>query len=169
MTATLDWIVSAGLLALVIGFIYRGWETWRGRQRELKGLMYLLNFEVSRNQRTLSEFIEEPDSVTRNVGKLVQTNVWNEIKVQLAYLLENQDHFRTIAYFYYILDDAMLSVIHHKHLSDTIKEDFVSTLSLDLLEQGREVQDIINMYISAEEENKYSVKISLTSNRPPEE
>ncbi len=169
MVATLDWIVSAGILALVISFIYREWETWRGRQRELKGLLYLLNFEVSRNQQTLSEFIKEPDSATRNVGKLIQTTVWNETKVQLTHLLKNKDHFRTIAYFYYILDDAMLSVIHHKHLSDTIKEDFVSTLSLDLREQGQEVQDIINVYIPAEEENKYSVKISLTSKRPPEE
>lgn len=153
-------LVSGGLVSLAASIAYHEWTARRSRQRELEGLLYLLDLEIGHNQLSLSQFVEDPDSVTHTVGAPIQTTVWNEVKARVAYLLEDKEHFRTIASFYSILEESVLPVIEHKDMTAQTKRDFISTLSKSEQENAEEVQVIIHQYISVDP-RKYSVVVSL--------
>ncbi len=147
MTETLNWLIGAGLFSLVIGLVYREFEAWRGRRRELKGLLHLLDLEVSHNQQQLSTFKTHPESIVTPIGHLVRTDNWDSNKARIAQLLKDKDHFRTVAAFYSNLDNVMLPVIQLEQASDPTKQEFVSKLLPDMQRQACVTRGIIHKYI----------------------
>jgi hypothetical protein len=147
MTATLNWLTSAGLLTLGIGFAYREWEAWRSRRRELRGLLYLLDLEVSHNLRSLSLFAKNPDIVTQHVVQPIRTATWEDSKARIVQLMKNRDHFEDIASFYNNLENMILPTIQTDQVSDEARQIFLLGKLPDMQEQAQEIRDVIHTYI----------------------
>lgn len=160
MTDLLNWLVGAGLLGLVITLGYREWDSWRERKRERDGLLYLVDLELSYNERAISTFEKRPEDIIQPIGEPVKTGAWNDSKIRIAQLLSNKNHFRTIALFYSNLEDVMLPVMLLEAASEDVRREFVSRLLPDMSEKVREARAVVHKYISPPEE-KFGLPFDL--------
>lgn len=162
MNEALNWLIGAGLFSLMIGFAYREIEAWRGRQRELKGLMYLLDLEVGHNQRSLSVFEEHPDYITQPIGQPIRTATWEDSKARMAQLIKDKDHFGYIVVFYNNLENVMLAAIQTDQVSDADKRAFVSALLPDMKERAQGTRDIIHRYTPPPENEEFGSPFDMS-------
>lgn len=110
----------SGLILLGARFYYEYWKERRETKRELSGIMRLLFSEINGNNALIKAFKMYPDA-TRPYLASMKSSVWDESKMRLAGLIED-DHF-----------DALL--LYYNRVED-IKRD-VTTKALDHLDSQR--------------------------------
>ncbi len=97
-------VVGTGLSLLVLGavivYLLGEWGDRRQRKRELKGLLRILDIEIAANERLIRLFDERPAWINRAPDHSLQSRVWEDARVRLAYLLKNHKQFDDIARYY---------------------------------------------------------------------
>ncbi len=93
-------VLSLLVLGAVIVYLVGEWGDRRQRRRELKGLLRILDIEIAANERLVRIFDERPAWISRAPDHALQSRVWEDTRVRLAYLLKNHKQFDGIARYY---------------------------------------------------------------------
>jgi hypothetical protein len=93
-------ILGLVVLGAVIVYLLGEWGERRQRKRELKGLLRILDTEISANERLLRILDEHPAWITRAPNRSLQSRAWEDARVRLAHLLKNRKQFDDIARYY---------------------------------------------------------------------
>jgi hypothetical protein len=103
-----EWLAGAGLTAAIFAFAAQEFRVWRGRRRELKGLLRMMRSEVVPDIRNAAELarpdtrIENPSALSElfsslhdesggEAAPLWSTKFWEDNGVNLARLLPEDD------------------------------------------------------------------------------
>jgi hypothetical protein len=90
----------------VVVYLLGEWRDRRQRGRELKGLLRILDMEIAGNECFLRLLDEHPAWVTQAPAHSLQSKAWEDIRMNLAHLLENYECFEAIANYYENLQEV---------------------------------------------------------------
>lgn len=99
-TIVVGTILSLLVLGAVMVYLLGEWGDRRQRKRELKGLLRILDIEIAANERLIRIFDERPAWISRAPDHSLQSRVWEDARVRLAYLLKSHEQFDDIAQYY---------------------------------------------------------------------
>lgn len=136
----------------------------RSRIRELRGLLLILDVEISYNQRTLSMVQNNPQTFFVPVGEFMKKSEWERTRSRIAYLMAEKNHFRTFATFFINIEDVILPVVESPHVEPETKLEFVSKLLPDMLEKAAEARAVIRDYVELPEE-AFGLPFNLEDNQ----
>lgn len=145
LTGLAGWVTSAGLIGLLVTLAYREWSEWRARSRERESLLYLLDKEINENEVSLSSITDSPVTASRMPASVIQSQVWEDVRVRLAQLISNRDEFQKIA-IYYLNIRIVRNMIDHPAMSDADKVSLVPPTVESTRDMGNEVKVVIGKY-----------------------
>ncbi len=137
-TIVVGTVLSLLVLGAVVVYLLGEWGDRRQRKRELKGLLRILDIEIAANERLLRIFDERPAWITRAPHRSLQSRVWEDVRVRLAYLLKNHEQFDAIARYYgniqavegYRLLDTSAEASHEEHSQQRVNQQLRLLLEL---------------------------------------
>jgi len=137
-TIVVGTILGLVVLGAVIVYLLGEWGERKQRNRELKGLLRILDTEIAANERLLRIFDERPAWITRGPDHSLQSRAWEDARVRLAYLLRNRKQFDDIARYYgniqavegYRLLDTGAATPDEEHRQQRVKQQLRLLLEL---------------------------------------
>lgn len=84
--------LGAAILGALAAYGFGEFRAWRERQRELRGLLTLLDDEIGRNEGQLRIFFTTPRWITDAPDYALQMRDWNDTRVRLSQLLSTESY-----------------------------------------------------------------------------
>lgn len=161
------WFASAGLFGLFLTLALREFSAWRGRLRERKTLLYLIDKEINENKSTLESIYETPATATRIPADTLQSKVWEDTRIRLAQLVQNESEFRDIASYYQNLR-IVRNLMNNPAMSNADKERVIHSSAESTMAIGDDVKEIISKYVEVPNPS-YDVFVVLKDKQQPDE
>jgi len=98
--AFLQALAGAGVVAAAATYITGVCRDRAQRRRERNGLLRLLYEEIVRNKKELEDFRTNPRWIVTTPEHHLETRTWDEVRVRLSQLLENERYFADFQKYY---------------------------------------------------------------------
>lgn len=142
-TTVMSTAISIGLVAALLNYVLSERGAKKQRDRELKGLLSLINSEVEQNRLQLRSFKASPDWIIRAPVYALSTAAWEECRVKLSGLLEDEVVFADFDKYY-----TNIRLINLHRLSHNVDESKRRESTLKLLELMKELTTAVKEDIS---------------------
>jgi hypothetical protein len=96
-------VAGLGLISATVTYLLRVREDRKRRDRQRKGLLRLLGYEIKRNEWQLRQMSQQPNYITAAPDYAITATAWEDARSTLAPLLEDEKQLFDIANYYSVI------------------------------------------------------------------
>lgn len=157
-------VLGLGILGALVAYYLRARSDRIQHKKELKGLLRLLDVELEGNDDELKRLEDQPDWITwASTFSALSTKAWEDVRVRLSQLLEDEKQFVDIARYY-----DTVHLVSETRSDTTQDEDYRQDLVYRTLPVLQEQSDLVTKHIRDYLPNETRSAVSKLASVAPE-